>query len=146
MPMPDLCAAADLRATPSPRLDSRILPRLRSIRRCDAHAGPLRHHDLANLHTVASSMRRRRPLRRRRAPQRRTSIRPGHCAESTCCKLMFQVFQMFQRYVASVLYRCCKNRPGCCTCCNGYTHMFQVYVLNVLSVSDVCCKCFIRIL
>jgi hypothetical protein len=49
---------------------------------------------------------------------------------------MFQVFQMFQRYVASVLYQYCKNRSGCCTCCcNDYTRMFQVF-------SCVCCKCF----
>jgi hypothetical protein len=59
---------------------------------------------------------------------------------------MFQVFQMFLRYVASVVYRCCKSISGYCTCCNGYTRMFQVYVLSVLSVLDECCKCFIRTL
>ena len=31
------------------------------------------------------------------------------CAESAFCKHIFQVFQMFHRYVASVLYRCCKS-------------------------------------
>jgi hypothetical protein len=36
----------------------------------------------------------------------------------------FQVFQMFQRYVACIVYRCCKSRSGCCTCCNGYTRIF----------------------
>jgi hypothetical protein len=51
--------------------------------------------------------------------------------ESACYTSMFQVFQMFQRYVANVVYQCCKSRSGCCTCCNGYTRMFQVYVLNV---------------
>jgi hypothetical protein len=49
---------------------------------------------------------------------------------------------MFQRYVASVSYRCCKSRSWCCTCYNGYTRMFQVYVLNVSTVLDVCCKYF----
>ena len=47
---------------------------------------------------------------------------------------------------ASVVYRCCKSRSGCCTCCNGYTRMFQVYVPNVSSFPDVCCKCFIWML
>jgi hypothetical protein len=55
----------------------------------------------------------------------------------------FKVFQMFQRYITSVLYRCCKSRSGYCTYCNGYTRMIQVYVPNVSSVSDVCCKFFI---
>ena len=32
-----------------------------------------------------------------------------------CCKNMFQVFQMFHRYVASVLYGRCKSRSRCCT-------------------------------
>ena len=41
------------------------------------------------------------------------------CAETACCKRVFQSFQMFQSYVASVLYQCCKNTSGCCTCCNG---------------------------
>jgi hypothetical protein len=30
------------------------------------------------------------------------------CAERACCRPMFQVFQMFHMYVASVLYGCCK--------------------------------------
>jgi hypothetical protein len=56
------------------------------------------------------------------------------------CERMFQVFQ---RYVASVSYGCCKcNRSGCCICCNGYTPMLQAFVPNVSSVfSYVCCKC-----
>ena len=53
---------------------------------------------------------------------------------------------MFQRYVASVVYRCCKSRSGCCTCCNGYTRMFLVYVPNVSSVLGECWKCFIWML
>jgi hypothetical protein len=44
-------------------------------------------------------------------------------------------------YVASVVYRCCKSRPGCCTCWYDYTRMFQVCVQNVSFVLDVCCKC-----
>jgi hypothetical protein len=59
---------------------------------------------------------------------------------------MFQVFQMFQRYVSSVSYGYCKSRLGCCTCCNGYIRMSQEFVQNVLSVSDVCCKYFIWML
>jgi hypothetical protein len=43
--------------------------------------------------------------------------------ESACCKRMFQVFQMFQRYVASISYGCCKSRSRCCICFNGCTHM-----------------------
>jgi hypothetical protein len=55
---------------------------------------------------------------------------------------MFQVFQLFQRYVARVSYGCCKSRLGCCICCNGCTLMLQIFVPNVSSVfSDVCCKC-----
>ena len=39
---------------------------------------------------------------------------PGF-AESACCKSMFQVFQMFQRYVAGVVYQCYKSRSEYCT-------------------------------
>jgi hypothetical protein len=53
-----------------------------------------------------------------------------------CCKCMFQMFQLFQTDIVSVL-------SGCCICCTGSTRMLQVYVLNVSSVSNVCCKCFI---
>jgi hypothetical protein len=56
------------------------------------------------------------------------------------------MFQVFQRYVANVVYRCCKSRLRCCTCCNDYTLMFQVYVPNILFVPDVCCECFIWML
>jgi hypothetical protein len=85
------------------------------------------------------------------------------------------MFQVFQMYVGSVSYRCCKIRSGCCTCCNGYSHiyfkcMFQIfylyhiYVANIFikmlhihacckrifqvvsGVSHVCCKCFIWML
>jgi hypothetical protein len=62
--------------------------------------------------------------------------------KTTCCKSTFRVFHMFQRYVASVVYRCFRSRSRCWICCNGYTHMFQVYVLNVSSYPEICCKCF----
>jgi hypothetical protein len=47
------------------------------------------------------------------------------------CKPMFQVFQVFQTYVSSVLF-------GCCIIC-----ILQEYVSSVLGVSYICCKCFI---
>jgi hypothetical protein len=53
--------------------------------------------------------------------------------ESVCCKSMFQVFQMFQRYVTRVSYGCCETRSRCCICCNSCTRMLQVSVLNVSS-------------
>ena len=54
-----------------------------------------------------------------------------------CYKCMFQMFHLFQTYVASVL-------SGCCICCSRYTLMLQVYISNVSPVSDVCrSKCFI---
>jgi hypothetical protein len=70
----------------------------------------------------------------------------------------FKCFQMFRRYVSSVLCERCKSRSGCCICCNDCTHMLQVSVPNVLAaflyecckcvhldvacVSHICCKCF----
>ena len=41
---------------------------------------------------------------------------------------------MFQRYVACVLFGCCKSRSECCIRCNGYTHMLQAFVPDVSSV------------
>jgi hypothetical protein len=58
----------------------------------------------------------------------------------------FKYFRCFLRYIASIVYRCCKSISTCYTCCNGYTRMFQVYVLSVSSVLDECCKCFVWIL
>jgi hypothetical protein len=43
-----------------------------------------------------------------------------------------RMFHLFQTYVASVLFGCCKTRSGCCI----YMQVFQVF-------SYVCCKCFI---
>jgi len=55
---------------------------------------------------------------------------------------------MFSRYVASVVYRCCKSISGCCTYCSGYTvvcfkcmfQMFHLFQTNVASVLYGCCK------
>ena len=63
-------------------------------------------------------------------------------AESACCKRMFQVFQIFQKYVASVSYGCCKSRLGYCICCKCFRGILQAFVQSVSSVSDVCCKRF----
>jgi hypothetical protein len=38
-----------------------------------------------------------------------------------CCKCSFEMFHLFQTYVASVLY-------GCCTCFRGYTHILQASI------------------
>jgi hypothetical protein len=56
-------------------------------------------------------------------------------AASVC----YQMFQLFQTYVASVL-------SGCCICYCDHTSILQVYVLNVLTISNVYCKCFIWML
>jgi hypothetical protein len=81
-----------------------------------------------------------------------------------CCKCMFQMFQFFQMYVASVSSRCCICSSGyicmlqvcfsnvlavlseCCICCSNYTRILQVYVSNVSPILDACCKCFIYML
>jgi hypothetical protein len=47
-----------------------------------------------------------------------------HMFSHTCCKCMFQIFHLFQMYVASIL-------SGCCICCSGYTHMLQTYILII---------------
>jgi hypothetical protein len=67
------------------------------------------------------------------------------------------MFQLFQRYVASVSYGYCKNRLECC---NGYTRTEYVtsvcfkcfiyfldvwckcFYLDVSYISYLCCKCF----
>ena len=68
-------------------------------------------------------------------------------AESACCKRMFQ---MFQRYVASVSYRCCKSRSGLHMLQWLYTHFASVYskyytyfFRRMLQVClSGCCICF----
>jgi hypothetical protein len=50
-----------------------------------------------------------------------------------CCNCMFQ---MFQKYIAGVLFEYF-------ICCNGYIHKLQAYVSNISHVSNVCCSmCF----
>jgi hypothetical protein len=56
------------------------------------------------------------------------------CAKTACCKHLFQVFEIFQRYVASVSHDVAISRLGCCTCCYRYTHILQASVLNVSTV------------
>jgi hypothetical protein len=51
--------------------------------------------------------------------------------KSTCCKHMFQVFQIFQRYVVIVLYERCKSRSE-----------DVAHVSYIVSVLEACCKCF----
>jgi hypothetical protein len=59
-----------------------------------------------------------------------------------CCKCMFQVVQLFQTDVVTILFGCCKvdlNVP-CVTmasyvCCKIMFQMFHLF-------SNVCCKCF----
>jgi hypothetical protein len=68
-----------------------------------------------------------------------SSMEMLRCAESACCKRVFQVLQMFQRYVASVSYVCCKNRSGCCNC---FRWMLQAFVQNVSSISNVYLQAF----
>jgi hypothetical protein len=92
-----------------------------------------------------------------------------------CFKCRFQMFHLFQTYVASVLSGCCKSTSGCyiymqvfqmfsyvcCNCfylhvCNDYTRVFkffscvllvfQTYVANVSIVLYVYCKCFLYVL
>jgi hypothetical protein len=84
----------------------------------------LRHHHFG-------TMRRRSSLAGTCFPQPTEDTTAGR---SACCKHMFQVFQIFQRYVASVSDGCCKSRSGCCTCCNVYIGMLQALVPNVSSI------------
>jgi hypothetical protein len=55
--------------------------------------------------------------------------------KNTCCKRMFY---MSQRYVASVLYGCCKIRPGC-------LHMLQELYTYVANVYSQCFICFLQV-
>jgi hypothetical protein len=66
---------------------------------------------------------------------------------------LFKVFQMFQMYVASVLYGCCKSRSRCYLLLQQFVHIcfellfpmfhlvFYTYVANVFNI--YVCKCFI---
>jgi hypothetical protein len=51
-------------------------------------------------------------------------------------KCMFQMFHLFQTYVASVLFGCCKSRSGCCVYIYAnvsgvFIRMLQVFHLDV---------------
>jgi hypothetical protein len=61
-------------------------------------------------------------------PNDRNQLAPAF--PTLCCKCMFQVFRMFQRYVAIGIYGCCKCRSGCCTCCIFF-QAFSGYVASV---------------
>ena len=55
-----------------------------------------------------------------------------------CCKSMFEMFQLFQPYVAISVFmlQVASVLSGCCIC---FTHMLQVYVPNISSALGVCC-------
>jgi hypothetical protein len=81
-----------------------------------------------------------------------------------CFKCMFQIFYLFQTYIASVSSRYCKYRFGCCIyifmcfkCFHTYVasvfhldvamfvmdkHVFFKFFWCFVNVLDVCCKCF----
>jgi hypothetical protein len=85
-----------------------------------------------------------------------------------CFKCMFQMFHLFQTYVANVLFGCYKSRSRCCiyickcfrcffirilqmlhlNVCNGYTRVYKFFWCFI-SVLNICCKyfnCFGRML
>jgi hypothetical protein len=51
------------------------------------------------------------------------------CVLNLCYKCIFQIFQLFQTYVATILSGCCI----CCTCMFQMFQLFQTYVVSVLS-------------
>jgi hypothetical protein len=55
-----------------------------------------------------------------------------------CCNYMFQMFQLFQFYVAVSVFilQVAGVLSRCCIC---FTHMLQLYILDVLFVSYVRC-------
>jgi hypothetical protein len=61
-----------------------------------------------------------------------------------CCNSMFQMFALFQSYVASGFMLQVASILSRCFMC--FTHKLQVYVSNVLCISILmlysCCKCF----
>ena len=67
---------------------------------------------------------------------------PRRCRAPYVSYVLDVCFKIFQRYVTSVSYGCCKSRSGCCICCSGCTRMLQAFVPNVSSIFlDVSCKC-----
>jgi hypothetical protein len=62
-----------------------------------------------------------------------------------CFKCMFRLFHLFQTYIASVLFGCCKSRSRCCIYMHGCKRMFKCFQLlqtYVLTVSSGCCIYF----
>jgi hypothetical protein len=71
-----------------------------------------------------------------------------------CCKCKFQMFQLFQTYVASVLFIWILHMlqwlsmyiASLCSKCFAYLRpMLQVFHLDVACVSDICCKRLFKI-
>jgi hypothetical protein len=59
-----------------------------------------------------------------------------------CFKCIFQMFHLFQTYVASVLSKCCKSKSGCCL----YMHVAGICFKWFLVFYTYVCKCFIWML
>jgi hypothetical protein len=63
-----------------------------------------------------------------------------------CFKCMFQIFHLFQMYVASSFSKCCKSRSDCCiymhaaSICFKCFQVFHTHVLQVFHL-DVACIC-----
>jgi hypothetical protein len=55
-----------------------------------------------------------------------------------CCNNMFQIFQLFESYVAVSVFilQVASVLSECCLC---FTHILQAYVPDVISVAYVCC-------
>jgi hypothetical protein len=57
-----------------------------------------------------------------------------------CFQYMFQMFHLFQMYVASVLSRCCKKLSGCCIymhvaiICFKYFQVFHIYLYLIIII------------
>jgi hypothetical protein len=72
-----------------------------------------------------------------------------------CFKCIFQIFYLFQMYVASVSFGYCKSRSGCCiyaSVLGVFICMLQVFYLDICNSYPrvfkfllVFCKCFRRV-
>jgi hypothetical protein len=70
----------------------------------------------------------RLPACHNRPPPPLCIVSHGKRVRNACYKTMFQVFQMFYRYVAHVSCGCCKSRSGCCICCKRLFKMFHLFL------------------
>jgi hypothetical protein len=59
-------------------------------------------------------------------------------AVHVCFKCMFQMFHLFQTYVAIVLFGCCKSRSGYCI----YMHVTSICFQVFSGVSYICLQVF----